>query len=169
MTEITFVQQLCCSVLQRCWHDYTSVRRIKEAVLQMTAALAKYYFFIAFTSGNSDSRSKALHLSGGRFKENLSCRLHIANATAFFTHYCTPDYRDNLNSFSWRISAPVHGIYRKNKWQVRDYRKQSNPVELGCLNGQSLIIHHQCQLQEKLPNLGAEPGRTAISFSYILS
>lgn len=90
--EITFVQQLCCSVLQRCWHDYTSVRRIKEAVLQMTAALAKSYFFIAFASGNSDSRAKALYLSGGRLKENLSCRLHIANASAFFAwrEWCLP-------------------------------------------------------------------------------
>ena len=64
--EIAFMQQLCCSVLQRCWHDYRSIRRIKEAVLQMTAALAKSYFFIVFASGNSDSSAKALYLSGGR-------------------------------------------------------------------------------------------------------
>lgn len=84
MREITFTQQLCCSVLQRCWHDYTSVSRIKEAVSQMTAALAKYYFFIASALGNSDSHAKALYLSGGRLKENLSCRLHMVHASAFF-------------------------------------------------------------------------------------
>lgn len=39
--EIALMQQLCCSVWQRCWHPYRSVRRIKEAVLQMTEALAK--------------------------------------------------------------------------------------------------------------------------------
>lgn len=90
--EIAFMQQLCCSVLQRCWHDYRSVRRIKEAVLQMTAALAKSYFFIAFASGNSDSSAIALYLSGGRLKENLSCRLHTVNMSAFFACgvWCLP-------------------------------------------------------------------------------
>lgn len=91
--EIAFMQQLCCSVLQRCWHDYRSVRRIKEAALQMTAALAKSYCFIAFASGNSDSSAKALYLSGGRLKENLSCRLRTVNASAFFACgvWCLPE------------------------------------------------------------------------------
>lgn len=39
--EIALMQQLCCSAWQRCWPPYRSVRRIKEAVLQMTEALAK--------------------------------------------------------------------------------------------------------------------------------
>lgn len=95
--EIALMQQLCCSVLQRCWHDvadaldsptthdYRSViMRIKEAVLQMTAVLAKSNFLIALASGSSDSSAKTLYLSGGRLKENLSCRLHTANARACF-------------------------------------------------------------------------------------
>lgn len=29
-------------------------------------------------------------------------------------HFYTPDYRDNLNEFPWRIKAPGHGTFRRN-------------------------------------------------------
>lgn len=103
------MQQLCCSAWQRCWPPYRSVRRIKEAVLQMTEALAKSQFFIDLALGISDSSVTALCLSGGRIKKNLSCRLHTVNASDFFasavlsalklTHLYTRVYRDNLTFF----------------------------------------------------------------------
>lgn len=80
--KIAFVQQLC-SALQRCWHDYRSVRRIKAAVLQMTAALAKSPSFTASASGNSDSNANALCSSGGGVKQSWSRRLRAVDPTTF--------------------------------------------------------------------------------------
>lgn len=155
--EIAFMQQLCCSVLQRCWHDvvdaidspathdYRSViMRIKEVVLQMTAGLAKSNFFIALASGSSESSAKTLYLSGSRLKENLQashckCKsflclqsvVSVLKAARFYT----PEYRDNLNKFSWKIRASGRGYFRRNRTVSKRLQETELCCGTGCLNG----------------------------------
>ena len=46
-------------------------------------------------------------------------------------HFYTPDYRDNLDKSSWRIRAPGHGTFRKNRLTS----KRLQEAELSCGTG----------------------------------